>query len=491
MLKALKVVLYITAALSVGFFSVGRVNADTVQTDQCTAYISGKDTVNIGGTVYNRARFSIQNAGIYDTDTVKITSIEYTNVQMQCPTGFAADETDQHAPLCVNPTRSIVANEYLQPYEVYAGSAPSTEEAQTLGRGASYVGDPYDNWTNGVNLGSSDDQYATWASPGSWAQWANHETTEEYGSFNIPSYAEVTAIDVEVKGYAAGGTGAHNMGIYLSRDRMQTSQSNGAANDLLWLSVPDSATIHTYHTDTNVVQFVSYDWKPSDFDTGDFAVSIYGDGGSGWTFAADYLRVTITYRIPSAGTFAVFLSDGTTDYQCTTYAGHSLSPELIGYDGSTTSGTLLTAPLCVPKVDNCSFADLFCRVSVWGYNTLNYYFCYDPGLASPQVDQLSSLLQTKRPFNYLSALNLDVVNSIASVSGMATPGAIPSFDITWTPKLVTAGVSSDLNPITIDIDSETFDVAAPFVVFFRGLISVLLWVTVIWYVYRSVQKALT
>ena len=293
----------------------------------------------------------------------------------------------------------------------------------TIGHGTAYTGDPYEYWNNSTYLGARDGQYSDIDLVPGWATWHNSVSAASFGFFEIPTSATISAIMVKVKGYATGSGGVRNIGFYLTRDNMATYQLNSAGNDLLWFSIPGSATEHIYTTNTSSAQFNAYHWSGADFNTNNFGVTMYADENTQNHFYIDDIQVQVTY-ITAGGSAGV----------------------------------------------TCDSWDVICQIGAWGSQEFNTIFGVNTTFANSEFTALQAIALTKFPLIYEQAVAFSDFGS-----PLGSPGAIPALYITWAPKWKVGAVFTDLPPVVISVTSDQFAVIQPFVTLMRTIFKVVLW----------------
>jgi hypothetical protein len=448
-----------------------------VEPEWCYAWIGSRNWTNIENIPYTQVKFNIQNNGIEDYNALRVKSDQFTQVLTTCPLGYTKDVTDPQDFTCTKPTGVIQPNEYLNITEAYSGESYYTGTITTPDYGGNTVGNPYDYWSNPENLGAIDNTYSDIDLIYPYTQWHNHETMSGFPISGIPAGATITGIDITIKGYATGDYTAHNIGVYLSRDLMATYQPNGASNDLLWLSVPSSGTIHTFSTDNTVAQFNNYNWKPEDFNNNpDFAVSLYADENNTHHFYVDYITVAVKYEIFNAGKFEIGIYNGSDTKWCVESALGTLYPDYSFQNGGSGSAIVKMGALPVPV--SCASTDIICQFKAWIYALVDEYFGFDEEDFTEQYANFLLDTKDKIPFYYLYRMEADTTwrNPV-----VASSTAIPDFDMTLQPKLYRNGNPIIVDPIVIHIPHEQFDPIAPFIGQLRTIWKMALYIAMLVY----------
>jgi hypothetical protein len=440
--------------------------------EPCYAWIGKKDYTNINNLPYPRVTFNIQNNGVDDANKIIVKSTQFAQVDTLCPFGYVKDVTNPNNLSCTQTSGVFAPNQYWNIIEAYSGESYYTGQITSPAYGSNSVGDPYDYWTNGVNLGAIDAQYADINLAYPFTQWHNHETTSGYNITGIPDNATITGIDVEVRGYATGDFTAHNIGIYLSRDKMATYQANGSNNDLLWITVPSSPTTHTFSTSTSP-QFTNYHWTPADFNNNsNFSVSLYADENNQHHFYVDYIKVMVKYEVFVGSQFEIGLNNGTTTQWCVESAMGTLYPDFSFGNGGSSSSYFKAGSLIVPLT--CSDSDWFCKLKAWLYTLAIEIFAPDVSQVNEIFDTFLNSTQNKMPFYLINRVK-DEIDWNPAIE--ATYSAIPDFDFQFTPVWIKGGVGQTMQPVSIHVDKSQFAPINPFITqvkqYWRYLLSVL------------------
>jgi hypothetical protein len=433
--------------------------------DYCYSYISTQDTELINGQTYPRIRVNVQNNGTENVKRVILRSVPYSAEKLVCPAGYSGNTGNPFAPYCYK-------NENINPYEViiptltFSGQNRSQLPTTISNHGTSTVATVFNDWNNPTNLGAEDAQYTDINYTGGAIPFVD---AKDFGNWNIPETATISAIMIEVKGYATGDFTAHHVGLNLSRDDFVTRQINGVNNDLLWVNLPASSTVHTYTTDTTQTNFNNYQWQPSDFNDGLFGLALYADQGNAHHYYIDYVRVSVTYIQNFDSRYDVYLGDGTNEYHCMLNALGNLTP----------------IPPVIPETPaidvpvSCADTDIFCKGKVWIYTLFNNFFGIDPQYAIDRYSTFSNETAGKIPFAYVKAItdNFNLITPVASSS--AFEDTVPAFDMSFTPKLkVGGGALGDITPVSIHVDSGVFsilDTQREFLYTFWKVIIAIMW----------------
>jgi hypothetical protein len=457
------------------------------QTDEpCFAWISKRDTTIINSSTYQRVVFSVQNNGIEDYDRVRVNSSTFAQVDTICPVLFTKNVSSPYDYNCQADDRVLAPNEFVKITEAYEGNSYYSGSVSTPYYGTSYVGDPYDYWTNGVNLGADDAEYSDINLVYPWDQWHNHETTSNYALSGIPNNAVITGIDVQIKGYATGDYTAHNIGVYLSRDLMATYQVNSVSNDLLWLNVPSTPTIHTFSTNSNSSQFNSYNWQASDLNNNpNFSISLYADENNTHHFYVDYIKVRVNYSVSQAGRFDVGISNGSDTKWCAVSSLGTLYPDYSYGNGGSSSAVINIGGLAVPV--SCPPYDIICDFKSWLYNLFITIFGFNLENFNDQLNDLLLATRDKIPNYYLYRFR----DEITVPTNFETDQNIPDFNFSFTPKLKKNGEWQDLNPVEIHVASATFSPVAPFIGYYKRFFMMMMYIGFGYYVVKLARRIYT
>jgi hypothetical protein len=454
------VILAIILVLFGLLFNPGEVNA----VDYCYAYISTQDTEVLNGQSYPRIRVNVQNNATENVKRVILRSVPYSAEKLVCPTGFSGNTGNPFAPYCYRNT-DIDTYETVVSTLTYSGQNRSQVPTTTAMHGTSTVANIFDDWNSPENLGAEDNVYSDVNYTGGAIPWVD---AKDFGNWDIPTNATISAITVEVKGYATGDFTAHHVGVNLSRDDFVTRQINDVSNDLLWLNLPATSTVHSYTTNNTITNFNNYQWLPSDFNTGAFGVAMYADQGNAHHYYIDYIRVSVTYLQNFDSHYDAYLGDGTNEYHCALNA----------------LGTLTPIPQVIPETPGvdvpvtCDDTDIFCKGKVWIYTLFNNFFGIDAQYAIDRYSLFSEQTAGKIPFAYVKAItdNFNLITPVASSS--AFEASVPAFDLSFTPKLIKNGVESDLTPVSVHVDSGVFsilDTQREFLYTFWKVIIAIMW----------------
>jgi hypothetical protein len=422
---------------------------------ECTARIVKTDTYDSGSVTYPENQIQILNAGIENADTLRLESEQFSSEHLVCPLGFTANSSNPHAVTCSISSRHLVLNELNKITIAYSGAGGSYGNITTGVRYPTSNGSANrDNWTDPGKLYVADNDYGYVD-----VFYPNPEFTGQsysgFGSFNIPENATITAISIETKGYTSNTSAGRQLVLRLTRDEFTTSQNNSANNDLMWLN-PQSfiGQDHTYTTDSGATNFVSYNWTPDDFNSGNFALEIFANDNTNTRFSVDYLRVKVTYRVLDTGCFRAFINST----EC-----------------SEALGTLCPSPdtggIVVPKT--CDSLDIFCKFQQWFYGAFTYWFGFDEEFSQDQFHALQTWLNYKFPFGYLAPLQ---------ASGFGSPLGSPSatlqdINISFTPKIYHNGIPTDLDPVELSVAKSTFAPIEPFLGYIRGFFTVIIFIS--------------
>lgn len=416
---------------------------------ECSARITKTDTWNS----YPSITVQLLNSGVENANTLRIASTQFTNEQLVCPLGFTPNRTDQHSVTCSISSRHLELNELNKMTVAYSGSGASYGSINTEARYPTMTGSTNrNNWTDPTKLYVADNDYGYHDVTYPNSQYTG-QSYAGFGSFNIPEDATITGISIETKGYTSNTSAGRQLVIRLTRDGFATWQQNSTNNDLMWLN-PQTfiGQSHTYTTDNGAVNFTPYNWTPGDFNNDNFSLEIYANDNQNTRFSVDFLRVIVSYRSYTEACFGAYI-DGV---QCGSYMGTLCpSPE--------------TGGIVVPK--KCDPLDVFCKFQQWIYGAFTYWFGFDEEFSQEQFDALYAWLKYKFPFGYLTPLQ---------ASGFGSPIGSPSatlqdINISFTPKILHEGAWSNLDPVSLEVQKDTFAPIQPFLGYIRGFFTVLIY----------------
>jgi len=122
----------------------------------------------------------------------------------------------------------------------------------------------------------------------------------DFPSFYLPGNATIDGIQIEIVGYTSNSSAGRQIWVELSKDNGATWQTNSVDNDLMWINPDTSATIHTYYTGTDNVNFNLYNWSYDDFNNGNLRIRLGANDNQLTTFYVDYINVVVRYDIPNS-----------------------------------------------------------------------------------------------------------------------------------------------------------------------------------------------
>lgn len=422
-----------------------------VNAQECYARITKTDVYNN----FPEVTIQLMNAGIENADTLRIASDQYTTEHLICPLGFNANSTNPQSVTCSLPSRHLELTEVNKISLAYSGSQAGYGNYETPYHFATTTGflSNYNNWIDPDKLYVADNDYSTYS-----LTYPNPTYTGQiiggFGSFAIPDGSVITGITIEAKGYVNNWNNYGTVSLLLSSDGMATYQHNSPGNDLLWYNLPGfTGAVHTFVTNSGHNSFTEDgQWTPAKLNSGNFSLVAFTASNQNVNFSIDYFKVKVLYKSVDLACFGAYI-DGV---QC----GSSL-------------GTLCPQPetggVVVPKT--CDPLDYFCKFQQWASTTFLYWFGFDEDFASEQFDALYSWLNYKFPFGYLAPLQ---------ASGFGTPIGSPSatlsdVNISFTPKMVHNGETSDLTPVALTVPKETFNPVQPFLGYLRGFFIVIIY----------------
>jgi hypothetical protein len=433
---------------------------------ECSSRITKTDVYNSGSVSYPENQIQIMNAGVENADTLRIESTQFSSEHLICPLGFTANSSNPHSVTCGISSRHLELNELNKITIAYSGSGGSYGTYQTGAEYPTVTGSTNrNNWTDPDKLYVADNDYGYID-----VSYPNPEYTGQsyvgFSSFNIPGNSQITGITIETKGFTSNSSAGRQLVLRLTRDSFTTSHNNSPNNDLMWIN-PSSivGADHTYTTDSGASNFVAYNWTPDDFNSGNFALEIYANDNQATRFSVDYIRVKVSYRNLDTGCFKAYINNT----ECYTSVGTLCpSPD--------------TGGIIVPKT--CDALDIFCKFQQWFYGAFTYWFGFDEEFSQDQFSALYSWLNYKFPFGYLAPLQ---------ASGFGSPIGSPSatlqdINISFTPKIKQAGEWSDLTPVTLDVPKDTFSPIQPFLGYIRAFFTILLYVSLGYWIITTVGR---
>jgi hypothetical protein len=426
-----------------------------VSAQECASRITKTDVYDSGSVTYPENQIQIMNGGVENADTLRLESTQFSSEHLVCPLGFSANSSNPHAVTCSISSRHLELNEVNKITIAYSGAGGSYGTYQTGAEYPTTTGSTNrDNWTDPGKLYVADNDYGFID-----VSYPNSQYTGQsymgFSPFNIPENSQITGITIETKGFTSNTSAGRQLVLRLTRDGYTTSQNSSVNNDLMWINPSTYVGVeHTYTTDSGATNFVSYNWLPEDFNSGNFALEIFANDNQATRFSVDYIRVKVSYRNLETGCFSAFIND----VECYTSVG-TMCP-------SPDTGGIVVPVTCDPL-------DIFCKFQQWFYGAFTYWFGFDEEFSQDQFSALQSWLNYKFPFGYLTPL---------SEAGFGTPLGSPSatlsdINISFTPKLKHNGTWSDLDPVSLEVTKSTFNPIQPFLGYIRGFFTVIIFVS--------------